>query len=65
MKQAVVVSTARTPIGKAYRGAWNNTEGPTMVAHAIGHALERANLTPGEVGGRRSRLRPAAGHHRQ
>ena len=49
MKQAVVVSTARTPIGKAYRGAWNNTEGPTMVAHAIGHALERANLTPGEV----------------
>ena len=49
MKQAVVVSTARTPIGKAYRGAWNNTEGPTMAAHAIGHALERANLTPGEV----------------
>lgn len=49
MKQAVVVSTARTPIGKAYRGAWNNTEGPTMAAHAISHALERANIAPGEA----------------
>ena len=49
MKQAVVVSTARTPIGKAYRGAWNNTEGPTMAAHAIGHAIERANITADEV----------------
>ena len=49
MRQAVVVSTARTPIGKAYRGAWNNTEGPTLAAHAITHALERANIAPSEA----------------
>ena len=49
MKQAVVVSTARTPIGKAYRGAWNNTEGPTMAAHAITNAIERANIAADEV----------------
>jgi acetyl-CoA C-acetyltransferase len=33
MTEAVIVSTARTPIGKAYRGALNNTEGPTMAGH--------------------------------
>ena len=49
MKQAVIVSTARTPIGKAYRGAFNNTEGPTMAAHAITHALSRADVEAGEV----------------
>lgn len=49
MKDAVIVSTARTPIGKAYRGAFNNTEGPTMAAHAIRHAVERAGIDPGEV----------------
>ena len=49
MKQAVIVSTARTPIGKAYRGAFNNTEGPTMAAHAITHALARAEVEAGEV----------------
>ncbi len=49
MKQAVIVSTARTPIGKAYRGAFNNTEGPTMAAHAITHALSRAEVEAGEV----------------
>lgn len=49
MRQAVVVSTARTPIGKAYRGAWNNTEAPTMAAHAIRHALGRANIEAGDV----------------
>ena len=49
MKQAVVVSTARTPIGKAYRGAWNNTEGPTLAGHAISHALKRAEISPNEV----------------
>ena len=49
MKQAVIVSTARTPIGKAYRGALNNTEGPTMAAHAISHALSRAEVEAGEV----------------
>ena len=49
MKQAVIVSTARTPIGKAFRGAFNNTEGPTMAAHAIAHALSRAEVEAGEV----------------
>ena len=49
MKEAVIVSTARTPIGKAYRGAFNNTEGPTMAAHAITHALARAQVEAGEV----------------
>ncbi|MDX1481937.1 MAG: acetyl-CoA C-acyltransferase [Woeseiaceae bacterium] len=49
MKDAVIVSTARTPIGKAYRGAFNNTEGPTLAAHAIRHALERAGVDPAEV----------------
>ena len=49
MKQAVIVSTARTPIGKAYRGAFNNTEGPTMAAHAIGHALSRAGVEADQV----------------
>ena len=49
MKQAVILSTARTPIGKAYRGALNNTEGPTMAAHAISHALERAGVEANEV----------------
>ena len=49
MKQAVIVSTARTPIGKAYRGAFNNTEGPTIAAHAITHALGRAEIEAGEV----------------
>ena len=49
MAEAVIVSTARTPIGKAYRGALNNTEGPTMAAHVIGEAVRRANVTPDEV----------------
>ena len=49
MKQAVIVSTARTPIGKAYRGALNNTEAPTFAAHAISHAVSRAGIDAGEV----------------
>ncbi|HXG04065.1 MAG TPA: acetyl-CoA C-acyltransferase [Candidatus Binatia bacterium] len=49
MPDAVIVSTARTGIGKAYRGALNNTHGATMAAHAIRHAVERARLEPGEV----------------
>jgi acetyl-CoA C-acetyltransferase len=43
MREAVIVSTARTPIGKAYRGAFNNTEAPSLAAHAIRHALERSS----------------------
>ena len=49
MIEAVIVSTARTPIGKAYRGALNNTEGPTMAGHVIAEAVRRASLAPGEV----------------
>ena len=49
MTEAVIVSTARTPIGKAYRGALNNTEGATLYGHAIGEAVKRANIDPKEV----------------
>ena len=49
MREAVIVSTARTPIGRAYRGAFNNTEGPTLGGHAIRHAVARAGLDPAEV----------------
>jgi acetyl-CoA C-acetyltransferase len=49
MTEAVIVSTARTPIGKAYRGALNNTEGPTMAGHVIREAVRRAKLAPGEI----------------
>ncbi len=49
MKEAVVVSTARTPIGKAFRGAFNKTHGATLAGHAIAHAVARAGIEPGEV----------------
>ncbi len=49
MREAVIVSTARTPIGRAYRGAFNNTDGPTLGGHAIRHAVMRAGLDPAEV----------------
>jgi len=49
MREAVIVSTARTPIGKAYRGSFNNTEAPTLGGHAIRHAVQRAGLESGEV----------------
>lgn len=44
MREAVIVSTARTPIGKAYRGAFNATQGPTLGGHAVRHAVERAGI---------------------
>ena len=44
MKEAAIVSTARTPIGKAYRGGFNNLQAPTMGAHAIRAAVERAGI---------------------
>jgi acetyl-CoA C-acetyltransferase len=49
MADAVIVSTARTGIGRAYRGALNNTHGATMAGHVIAHAVKRAGLEPGEV----------------
>ncbi len=50
MREAVIVSTARTPIGKAYRGAFNNTQAQTLGGHAIAAAVERARIEPGEIG---------------
>lgn len=49
MREAVIASTARTPIGKAYRGAFNNTEGPALAAHAIKNAVTRSGIEPEEV----------------
>ncbi len=49
MTDAVIVSTARTAIGKAYTGALNNTHGAEMAGHVIKHAVERAKLDPADV----------------
>ena len=49
MVEAVIVSTARTPIGRAMRGAFNLTHGAEMGGHVIRHAVERAGIEPGEV----------------
>ncbi|WP_287460030.1 acetyl-CoA C-acyltransferase [Sphingomonas sp.] len=49
MRSAVIVSTARTPIGRAYRGAFNNLPSPTLASHAIKAAVERARIDGAEV----------------
>lgn len=49
MGEAVIVSTARTPIGKAFRGAFNNTHGAVLAGHAIRHAVARSGLDPAEI----------------
>ena len=49
MREAVIVSTARTPIGKAYRGAFNDTQGQALGGHALAEAVRRAGIAPGEV----------------
>ena len=49
MRSAVIVSTARTPIGRAYRGAFNNTPSPTLASHSIRAAVERAGIEGGQV----------------
>jgi len=49
MREAVIVATARTPIGKAYRGAFNNTEAATLGGHAVRHAVARAGVDLGEI----------------
>lgn len=49
MRDAVIVSTARTPIGKAYRGAFNATTPQALAAHAISNAVERAGVDPAEI----------------
>ncbi len=49
MTDAVIVSTARTPIGKAYRGGFNNLSGATLGAASVAEAIKRAGIEPGEV----------------
>jgi acetyl-CoA acetyltransferase family protein len=44
MREAVIVSTARTPIGRAFRGALNNIKSPTLAGHVIAHAVNRAGI---------------------
>lgn len=48
-REAVIVSTARTPIGKAYRGAFNDTQPQALIGHAVRHAVERAGVAGGDV----------------
>ncbi|MEI6600832.1 MAG: acetyl-CoA C-acyltransferase [Betaproteobacteria bacterium] len=49
MTDAVIVSTARTPLGKSWRGSFNMTHGATLAGHAIEHAVKRAGIDPAEV----------------
>src|SRR5260370_6154542 len=49
MRRAVIVSTARTPIGRAYRGAFNDTQPQALVGHAIAEAVRRAGVAPAEI----------------
>jgi len=49
MREAVIVSTARTPIGRAFRGSLNNVKSPTLMAHALRHAVSRANIEGDEI----------------
>jgi len=49
MRETVIVSTARTPIGRAFKGAFNNTKSPTLLALALGHAVQRAGIEAAEV----------------
>lgn len=49
MREALIVSTARTPIGKAYRGAFNDTQAQELGGHAIKHAVERSKVAPEEI----------------
>ncbi|WP_076071249.1 acetyl-CoA C-acyltransferase [Sphingomonas montana] len=49
MREAVIVATARTPIGRAYRGAFNATPSPTLAAHAIRAAVERSGVAPDQI----------------
>jgi acetyl-CoA C-acetyltransferase len=49
MREAAIVSTARTGVGKAYRGAFNDTEAPVLSAHVVNAALDRAGIDPARV----------------
>jgi acetyl-CoA C-acetyltransferase len=49
MREAAIVSTARTPIGRAFRGAFNDTHGAELGGHVIRHAVARAGIDPAEI----------------
>ena len=49
MRQAVIVSTARTAMAKSVRGSFNNTHGITLAGHALSHAITRADVDPSDV----------------
>ena len=49
MREAVIVSTARTPIGRAYKGAFNHTRSPSLMAHALSHAINRAGIDAAQI----------------
>ncbi|MEX1266871.1 MAG: acetyl-CoA C-acyltransferase [Woeseia sp.] len=49
MREAVIVATARTPIGRAYKGVFNNTEGATLASHSIREAVRRAGVDPARI----------------
>src|SRR5258706_14459278 len=49
MPEAVIVSTARTPIGRAYRGAFNDTQAQALAGHVVAEAVRRAGVDPAEV----------------
>ena len=49
MREAVIVSTARTGLAKSHRGGFNNTGGVAMAGHAVKHSIERAGIDPAEV----------------
>ena len=49
MREAVIVAARRTPIGRAYRGAFNNTYGATLGAHSLAAVVEQAGIDAGEV----------------
>jgi acetyl-CoA C-acetyltransferase len=49
MREAIIVSTARTPIGKAYRGAFNDTQAQALAGHVVAEVVRRAGVDPGEV----------------
>jgi acetyl-CoA C-acetyltransferase len=49
MKDAAIIATARTPIGKAYRGAFNMTEAPAMSGHVANAVIERSGIDPERI----------------
>ena len=49
MREAVIASTARTGIGRAFKGALNNTKSPTLLGHVLRHAVERAGIDPARI----------------